>query len=98
LVVVQDKSLEEIVFVAKYKPFLKMTMEEFEENQKVTSTLMNVRMGASLITCNQPLRTSQMYTIGWRGGVLLVLEILLKYSYCYVCYLFFFSLFNLKIS
>jgi len=68
-VVIKDKDKEDIVIVVKFKRFDEMHEEEYEEYQKLISTLINMKEGASLVTCNGPQRTRNMYALGWRASM-----------------------------
>jgi len=63
-VVIKDIDKGDIVLAVKFKPFEKMPQEEYKEYEKLTSTLIKMKKGASLVTCNATQRRGHMYALG----------------------------------
>jgi len=56
--------------VVQCLPFVDMTINEYQQYEKVTTTLRSMTKGASVVTINSAQKTGRMYAIGWRGGIL----------------------------
>lgn len=55
--------------VVRFLPFIDMTTNQYEEYEMVTTRLVAMAKGASIITTNSAQRTGCMYASGWRGGM-----------------------------
>lgn len=68
-VVVQDKKTKDVVLVVNFIPFKEMAAEKLVEFEKLTTTLVSLKSGASSIELNGAKCTGQMYALGWRAGI-----------------------------
>jgi len=68
--VIQDKTMRQIVLVVKCVPFDDIKVEDYKENEIVTSSLTSMKKGANRVKCNGPLKTDKMFALGRRGCML----------------------------
>ena len=79
LAIIVDKSSKQIMLAIRFLPFIDMTTNEYKEYEMISTTLVSMAKGVSLVKTNAAQKTRLMYTIGWRGGMLYMPSCICKY-------------------